>query len=96
MSVSRLLDLSSISWPCQWRCLAQIAESLVDTLDGRSDMQFPRLHFLRHGKLLHSILLRRLHCKDTVCGRTCSCLDSPLQIRPFDFPNFQAHGINDF
>jgi hypothetical protein len=26
MSVSRLLDLSSISWPGQWRCLIQIAE----------------------------------------------------------------------
>jgi hypothetical protein len=25
-SVSRLLDLSSVSWPGQWRCLSQIAE----------------------------------------------------------------------
>lgn len=74
-----------IGWQSHRHCELRTAELLVDTPDGRIDTRFPRLHFPRLGKLLHSILLRWVHCKDTVCARTFSSLDSPLQFHPFEF-----------
>jgi len=63
-----------VSWRSQPHFKPQIAQLLVDTLDGRIDTRFPRLYFPRPGKLLRSILLRWVHCKDTVYARTFSFL----------------------
>jgi hypothetical protein len=81
------LDTAIISWRSQGHFEPRIAESSVDTPDGRIDTRFPRLHFPRHGKFRRSILLRSVHRKDTVYARTFSFLDSPLQFRPFEFRN---------
>jgi hypothetical protein len=50
-------------------------------------MRFQRLPFPRHGKFRRSILLRSVHRTDTIYARTFSFLDSPLQLRPFEFRN---------